>query len=46
LLLGWQQNEATPSPWLFRIYIGLENPDDLIRDLQGALPALTPATGE
>jgi len=46
LLLGWQQNDATPGPWLFRIYIGLENPDDLIRDLQGALPALTPSTGE
>ena len=41
LLLGWAQGESEPAPWLFRIYIGLENPDDLIRDLQGALPALT-----
>lgn len=42
LLLGWALAETEPAPWLFRIYIGLENPDDLIRDLQGALPALTP----
>jgi cystathionine beta-lyase len=41
LLLGWQQGDADPAPWLFRIYIGLENPDDLIRDLQQALPALS-----
>jgi cystathionine beta-lyase len=41
LLLGWAQADAEPAPWLFRVYIGLENPDDLIRDLQGALPALT-----
>jgi cystathionine beta-lyase len=40
LLLGWAQADTEPAPWLFRIYIGLENPDDLIRDLQGALPAL------
>lgn len=42
LLLGWAQTDSEPAPWLFRIYIGLENPDDLIRDLQAALPALTP----
>ena len=41
LLLGWALGDMEPAPWLFRIYIGLENPDDLIRDLQGALPALT-----
>ncbi|GIV07622.1 MAG: cystathionine gamma-synthase [Fimbriimonadales bacterium] len=45
LLLGWAQ--AIPDahgkvPWLFRIYIGLESPDDLIRDLQEALDALAP----
>lgn len=45
LLLGWAQGEADAqgkSSWLFRIYVGLENPDDLIRDLQGAIDALTP----
>ncbi len=43
LLLGWAHGEANAqgkSPWLFRIYVGLENPDDLIRDLQGAIDAL------
>lgn len=45
LLLGWAQPQPDSSDktsWLFRIYIGLENPDDLIRDLQGAIDALTP----
>jgi cystathionine beta-lyase len=45
LLLGWAQTEPDADGkaiWLFRIYIGLENPDDLIRDLQGAIDALTP----
>lgn len=45
LLLGWAQTQPDAdgkAPWLFRIYIGLENPADLIRDLQGALDALTP----
>ncbi len=40
LLLGWQQGEADEhgrAPWLFRIYIGLEHPDDLIHDLARAL---------
>ncbi|MFN3689396.1 MAG: trans-sulfuration enzyme family protein [Fimbriimonadales bacterium] len=45
LLLGWAQKAADAqgkSSWLFRVYIGLENPDDLIRDLQGAIDALGP----
>ncbi len=45
LLLGWQQGEVDEhgrAPWLFRIYIGLEHPDDLIRDLARALPSLKP----
>ncbi len=45
LLLGWAQphpNSPDKTSWLFRIYIGLENPDDLIRDLQWAIDALTP----
>lgn len=45
LLLGWQCGEPDAhgkAPWLFRIYIGLEHPDDLIRDLGGALSALMP----
>jgi cystathionine beta-lyase len=45
LLLGWAQtgsNAEGKASWLFRIYVGLENPDDLIRDLQGAIDALTP----
>lgn len=43
LLLGWAQTEHDTqgkASWLFRIYVGLENPDDLIRDLQGAIEAL------
>ncbi|MCX7992380.1 MAG: PLP-dependent aspartate aminotransferase family protein [Fimbriimonadales bacterium] len=45
LMLGWAQTEsdaAGKAPWLFRVYIGLENPDDLIRDLHGAIATLTP----
>jgi cystathionine beta-lyase len=45
LLLGWAQPQPDAdgkASWLFRIYVGLENPDDLIRDLQGAIDALTP----
>lgn len=45
LLLGWAQTEPNAdgkASWLFRIYVGLENPDDLIRDLQEAIDALTP----
>lgn len=45
LLRGWAQTQPDAdgkAPWLFRIHIGLENPADLIRDLQGALDALTP----
>lgn len=43
LLLGWQQGEPDTegkAPWLFRIYIGLEHPDDLLHDLARALPHL------
>ncbi|MCS7301768.1 MAG: PLP-dependent aspartate aminotransferase family protein, partial [Fimbriimonadales bacterium] len=43
LLLGWAQGEPDAQgkrPWLFRIYIGLENPTDLISDLQRAIDAL------
>ncbi len=45
LLLGWAQphpDSPDKTSWLFRIYIGLETPDDLIRDLQWAIDALTP----
>ncbi|MFN4034072.1 MAG: trans-sulfuration enzyme family protein [Fimbriimonadales bacterium] len=45
LLLGWAQpppDTQGKTPWLFRIYVGLENPDDLIRDLQDAIDALSP----
>ncbi|MCS7208315.1 MAG: PLP-dependent aspartate aminotransferase family protein [Fimbriimonadales bacterium] len=46
LLLGWTQTPPDAhgkASWLFRIYIGLENPDDLIADLHGAIEALTPS---
>ncbi|MEJ5295861.1 MAG: PLP-dependent aspartate aminotransferase family protein, partial [Fimbriimonadales bacterium] len=36
LLLGWnidQPDESGRARWLFRVYIGLEDPEDLIRDL-------------
>ncbi|MDW8107677.1 MAG: PLP-dependent aspartate aminotransferase family protein [Armatimonadota bacterium] len=45
LLLGWAQSQPDPhgkAPWLFRLYIGLEDPNDLIRDLQNGLPHLSP----
>ncbi|MCX7924408.1 MAG: PLP-dependent aspartate aminotransferase family protein [Fimbriimonadales bacterium] len=45
LLLGWAQTEPDAhgkASWLFRLYVGLENPDDLIRDLQEAIDALNP----
>lgn len=45
LLLGWaleEPNAEGKAPWFFRIYIGLEHPDDLIRDLQQGLQALVP----
>ncbi len=45
LLLGWAQGEADAqgkAPWLFRVYVGLENPDDLIRDMQGVIDVLAP----
>jgi cystathionine beta-lyase/cystathionine gamma-synthase len=39
LMIGWGEGEpdsAGKRPWFFRLYIGLEHPDDLIRDLQQA----------
>jgi cystathionine beta-lyase/cystathionine gamma-synthase len=39
LMIGWGEGEPDPDgkrPWFFRLYIGLEHPDDLIRDLQQA----------
>ncbi len=45
LLLGWQQGEADEQDrarWLFRIYIGLEHPDDILNDLARAITHLKP----
>ncbi len=39
LMIGWAEgepNEQGMRPWFFRLYVGLEHPDDLIRDLQQA----------
>ncbi|GBC93081.1 Cystathionine gamma-synthase [bacterium HR15] len=39
LLIGWGEGEPDSEGrrrWFFRLYIGLEHPDDLIRDLQQA----------
>jgi cystathionine beta-lyase len=39
LLLAWGEGEPDAHgrrPWFFRIYVGLEHPDDLIRDLSAA----------
>ncbi|MEN3000497.1 MAG: PLP-dependent aspartate aminotransferase family protein [Armatimonadota bacterium] len=39
LMIGWANGEPDPAgkrPWFFRIYVGLEHPDDLIRDLHQA----------
>lgn len=39
LVLGWpmREPEAGKRPWLFRLFIGLEHPEDLMRDLEQGL---------
>lgn len=39
LMIGWGEGDPDPEgrrPWFFRLYIGLENPNDLIGDLRQA----------
>lgn len=45
LLPSWPMHEPNAegkTRWLFRIYVGLENPEDLIRDLAQGLDHLNP----